>query len=1119
MKPLPITIRFVPAVPPFWNHPALKLHKLLCAQHGNPLAIAVSSLNLLPHIDVNVNSRSLAERDPQDTATDHSMKELVEYWNKLNPLGNHDSLPKPLGMPQRMFRQESRDNYRDVRWQQLMSGDPSSQLNLSLKQSELDLMNAPNHQDMEILRTWDVDSFLARATNLAVHRGGFNLAYRPPYLCRITQNPRVTFNNGLNVHKTKQLRIGRGLAAGGFGYECHVIFPNMTLGQTENTHLDDAQQTVWINDIICPALRKVCPAYVMQHHPRSFNDAARKAVVKKEKHPTGSDAAIDLHYCVPEQYLRSFWKEVILLCDRHDQYKQPVLIVSGHNLKLHTTKLDPIITRRTFLNHLNVCFRFEERYIPTEDCWLDFGMEDTPSNVSGVTLMRSTDCLSSWISLFDCPASSRSRTQYQRFQWNMTRDLGSASVELRPTNILRMKGGIAYNKSYNLHKDLFATPMKDIHPFGFNQLEGLGYSPDLLNRYFSTSRKFAALNTVRKRSQLLNVYIMIKTRVAEALRSSMQTNFGVRQEYRINLALFQALELNNSLDPTTLDVDNSHRSYMQFSTSDLNRFLAASLNRWMFCLEAHICQVDHGSDGLLPISQEQQLVNSSMISALIRIMRISLGDDDFVIKRSIMLHRWSSKSRAVPTVGEREEVQDEESERDEEDDDDEAAENNVRRNTRRGLNLQNSIQEHGLPWLPVEYVLWNELPIFTPQLSNRLALSHNALQATLLTPGIQRAITTEERVFTAFRKHVQRAKEMKIAGLKDDGRDPLIASIYIASSLVIRSYICRIKDILDSRMLQAGRRGLKIPTSQPWVQEDLKGLTGLAYVQLKEHYYPNQAPHVIKIKAITSQPESRFGRAHFHEYNTGMWIDKVGALFALDDIETTKQRGWEQELWRRQTRRLRDILVEETGANNGPMFIKHLITIAAKKLWIIPAYDIDKLSCLAKSSKHNSNSTASRIRQATDLDRTSWTVPQLHASFFDQLRLLERHWTPNLGALPAAQRSKLQAAHKAISDEVCKTSLKVLFEGGGYKDSGLIKNPKWFGFNPEPVIGNVFLRTMVKRLVQDEPTDELNPAEMQDSISQERTSINPRRKQRITIDISSDSSNSDDPSAATLVSE
>ena len=150
-----------------------------------------------------------------------------------------------------------------------------------------------------IQRRWDIDSFIARATLLAVHYGGFSLAYKPPFLYCITQNQRIQIQ-GDQIHKLKQLRLGQGFAAAGFDYDCHVFFSHMEVKDEDEIHLSDKEQAIWVNHILLPALKSSCSPDIYQHHPHRFMDADFKAKVKQECFTTGSGQPMDIRYIVPE---------------------------------------------------------------------------------------------------------------------------------------------------------------------------------------------------------------------------------------------------------------------------------------------------------------------------------------------------------------------------------------------------------------------------------------------------------------------------------------------------------------------------------------------------------------------------------------------------------------------------------------------------------------------------------------------------------------------------------------------------------------------------------------------------------------------------------------------------
>lgn len=164
-------------------------------------------------------------------------------------------------------------------------------------------------------------------------------------------------------------------------------------------------------------------------------------------------------------------------------------MISGHGLKLFSKRDTLDLARNDFLSHLNQYFNLDAEQIPSEDCWLDLSLEDTPVVMGdpnrGVTLLRKLHCLDSWAKQFVCPDHAADLIKARRYYWALTRDSSSTNAELRRTNGLRKRGGIAYNKAYNVNKELFATPLKGYDPFRNLQFEALGCSQDLLERWYS----------------------------------------------------------------------------------------------------------------------------------------------------------------------------------------------------------------------------------------------------------------------------------------------------------------------------------------------------------------------------------------------------------------------------------------------------------------------------------------------------------------------------------------------------------------------------------------------------------------------------------------------------------
>ncbi|KAJ9655921.1 hypothetical protein H2201_008702 [Coniosporium apollinis] len=891
----------------------------------------------------------------------HSLAEIARFWrDQISPFAPSGITNYPLDLPTIASRNEDPNDHRHIPWKPLLAGGDENPPKLSFQKSE-SRFKTP---DIQISRRWDIDSFIAGTPTLAVHRGGFNLAFRPPYLQRITQNPRIRIQ-GHETQKLKQLRLGQGLAAGGFGYECHVLFPHMVVKKRGETHLSNRAQRVWIDHIVLPALKRSCPSDVYQHHPHSFLDADCKARVKQECFATGTGQAMDIRYVIPESYLDTFWAEVQRLSYEHagdgrvprDAFRNPVLVISGHGLKLFTKRDTLEQARNDFLSHLNQCFHFDTERLPPEDCWLDLGLEDTPvsaGNVNrGVTLLRKLHCLDSWAKKFACPDHASHLIKTDRYHWALTRDSGSAKVELRQTNSLRKKGGIAYNKAYNVNRELFATPLKGYEPFQNPQFEALGYSPDLLERWYSLNSMRGRRPGARKRQQLLAAYSTTKQRLSCALRKSEDEHYGVRQEYRITVELLRGLDGAEELERD--DGANKHMPYWVLPTKEVNAFAAGELNRWLFWLE------------------EEQLFNGMMVSAVVRILRMSAGTDPSS-HPSLWLREWGGSKGGRRG---RTEVSDDDGEGDGDD-------GHGRRDAKRfGLDLRTCVEQNGMAWFPVEPIHWNITPTFTSQAIKRLALAANAFQKSFRkTRNIQRLLSREDTMLQLFRAYL---------------RESETAAIKVGAQLSIRSYIQEVLALLAERWTDGPRdpkeRLEEFIARAKLEDEEASGLRGLSWVMVANLI--GGPPRVVGVRQSKAGGRTRNGKAHFAQYNTGLWKDKVFALFAWDDerADAGKKRGWHNAAFRLLTRRLHSIVVEEVGDTGGRRFLDFLKEFAAHCLWAISQYDYDKLSVMYKASKHHSRGAREETSTLTPLERTNWLVPQPSAGYQSDFRAIQGHYS------------------------------------------------------------------------------------------------------------------------------
>ena len=453
----------------------------------------------------------------------------------------------------------------------------------------------------------------------------------------------------------------------------------------------------------------------------------------------------------------------------------------------------------------------------------------------GITLLRKTPCLEHWLTHFHCPRSRASRATASRFPFMLTRDAASMSVKLSDENRLRDKGGLAYHKAYNLNKDLFWTPKKDHGPFDNPHLHALGLANSQIGQWYASNRRGQAVNldedkpskfAVYTKAQQIKAYEASKTRVAQALLAANREkmNFGVRQEYRITLAQFRQLVLD--LDvwthglwelPSTPGEENAaaslatspgpllsadddggiqaasseerttppspsqpitrprHRGFWILPTQEVHDFIAAAVNRWIFCLEALASRSIKGLGTLVVVEPEEQHLNSVMVSAVIGTLQLTFGGSEVATRRSLWRTSWKTRRirpRTALAYSSAESEEDGDEDEEEEADDIQAVEF-------LGLCYGDTLRDCGTVWLPPEMINWGALPVFKRSILRRLALAQQdpAFQQVFhATQDIQGKLTRESIRMQRLREMVRNARQHNKA-------------LFTGAELVVQKYI------------------------------------------------------------------------------------------------------------------------------------------------------------------------------------------------------------------------------------------------------------------------------------------------------------------------------------------
>ena len=504
-----------------------------------------------------------------------------------------------------------------------------------------------------------------------------------------------------------------------------------------------------------------------------------------------------------------------------------------------------------------------------------------------------------------------------------------------------------------------------------------------------------------ERGRIVRAYEFAKERIATALASCVRVHhFGVRQEYRMTLVTFSQMEFDDddtmpstpnslwSLAPPTRPSDRPspglgsssssvgerqcHRPYWILPTELINRFQLASLNRFVYALEAIMSQSVKGNNGLAVASPRQQEINGVMVSALLRTLRLCLGGSVPASRPEIWRREWRAQRRPTHCV------------------DDPPPK-------RYGLGLQDIVQARGFVAFPPEMIQWHPLPQFERFHLRRLALAkQNTFHQTFkhrrnIAPSLQRdnaimdlLIHDCEEFRATFPTPLPSFKTWK-----DSSGEALGNIIWPYTQLIISSYIETIVELIiqrtvkDTNTAQRERKQLTDRLHTIFEERNVTSTQGLSYAAIQGLIRCPIRIAMARTSAVGTGRQSYFSRY----YNSGKWVDRIRGLFAWDDQPPGRRpRAWENEPFRKLTKKIHFRIDSILGPQIAGAFFSLLIHMAASKLLLIPQYDYDKLSVLYKPSKYHSDDTADAIGAMSSIARMNWLVPRFPHEYDDLVR-------------------------------------------------------------------------------------------------------------------------------------
>lgn len=921
------------------------------------------------------NTRYLSLR----AASDHYRSSLRQPDVRASGLQNDEIYPLALSRLARRSdwapNSSSTSDFRAALSQRLETATNHDRISLHLSERILKAADYAKHITIE--RTMDVDSLFAFPDSLAICKEGLNLSYASPYNACITANQVVSPNGSLHPHKVRQFLLGTPGGLGDSRFQLHILFPSMEVTADE-VYVPHNMQKCFFDDVLLPAIRRAAAVDVIQHHPRSWDEAYTRAQCRKEylanpNNPSNSKH-MHLQYFIEASYLDEIWQRVKNTCRSYNVlqfgpcFRNPLLYLSGHDIKLRCRGVSAAAVDRNFVERVES--RLDMTYLKQSRYWIDLGTEDTPAYEDnhtgpGITLLFRGQCLAQWKTDFMAepnPGCGTTPSGYrdESYSWSGLRDAGTGVV-----TPISARGRANYNiwhaKAYNIHKDVHYTPLRE-PAFGNPRLDAIGFTQEKLT---STTQGPSKL----EQDHIVHAFVYCKNRVYTALRESRNQSFGARREFRIRRSELSRLsrdgsdiQLDNGPAGDPFAANSGHLPYWIIPTEEANEFMMWSANRLVYAIEHLAMQVNPLGNSIPPPNETRQYANSLMITTLLSLLRVVVSGGD--VRRQSWL--WKDE---LP--------------RSERSNDGEVT------NTR-GLNIRAVFERYHALALPDIHIDWTAL-FFSEDLASRVRWPLNEIQKSMR--GFQgdfRRAAEQDGPVRKWRGFIE--EEMRHGNLDDITNATEV--VLDGARRVAQQFYREFLDTLDTAARGEGAQSIKRPLSKylPIAVQRLQQAP--TFYDLEGAFWKFKLEHSIAADfrpclAQTRPSRSANTTARLHRNQSGLWKHYVGYLYDWpeDSAVDARKRGanatrtWPAWIGKKKFSTLA-MDFSRVWDNAGPvrhrgLFKSILVSRSYLNHWVVFNYDWDNLVTQSKASKAHLRSTQQHIRATHALLKIKFVVPAL----------------------------------------------------------------------------------------------------------------------------------------------
>ncbi|KAB8266546.1 hypothetical protein BDV30DRAFT_247683 [Aspergillus minisclerotigenes] len=445
-----------------------------------------------------------------------------------------------------------------------ISADPSSSSPLHI------CLQADFHPPSSSSVTFDIDSIVGYPTSLAVAKQGIrwhptqmmvsdlqSSLHLSPVQVSYVDKQGCAHTVRRPVHKVPHYTFGR--VAGFEDISLYLLFPQLYREEQQCSRLRDEDFTLWMDQILLPAIYKHYPSSLTQHYPSSCdhsrsNATARGVEMRSQRvDPVAREQM--LFYFLPPDALRELWETI------QEKVQMPGLQhFQGVQILLQAKNLKTVTKDVTWQKMID---RFEQYWhhaiiesYATTGFFFAIGKEVCPSGISKVALQQTS---------FSSPLQSPEESQAQTLLWrrccldsyaawapsaqgsaddgfhqtfypmSMLQDTGSLTLETHAVSWSR-QAGLLYSQFYSSVKEIFAAG--NIYPFTNTAIENLALDPKLRKTWQAVGGGLS-----NDPIALTRAYLYTKQRCHHALQGSPGKSFGTREEHRVSQSLLEQIHL------------------------------------------------------------------------------------------------------------------------------------------------------------------------------------------------------------------------------------------------------------------------------------------------------------------------------------------------------------------------------------------------------------------------------------------------------------------------------------------------------------------------------------------------------------------------------------------------